>query len=174
VVHGAENRIIVEFKDLPDAMWQAAVAIEDHRFFQHEGVDWLRTLSAVKSFLTGDNTFGASTITQQVLRNITQDKEVTINRKLREIFRALEFEKSVTKQKILEQYLNTIYLGAGCAGVQTAAQYYFGKDVWWRSAPALSPSPTTPPCSAPCPPSPSPGKTAPPGPPGSTTNTARN
>lgn len=129
-IHGVENRILVDFDDIPDAMWQAAVAIEDHRFFEHHGVDWRRTLSAIKSFLTGGDTFGASTITQQVLRNLTEDKEVTVNRKIREIFRALQFEKNNTKEQILTRYLNTIYLGQGCYGVQTAAQYYFGKDVW--------------------------------------------
>lgn len=129
-IHSKENRVLVTFDQIPDAMWQAAVAIEDHRFFQHHGVDWRRTLSAVRTFMTGGDTFGASTITQQVLRNITEDTEVTINRKIREIIRALQFEKNNTKKQILERYLNTIYLGKGCYGVQTAAQYYFGKDVW--------------------------------------------
>lgn len=128
-IHGVENRILVEFKDIPDAMWQAAVAIEDQRFFQHHGVDWKRTIAAVLTFFTGDDTFGASTITQQVLRNMTEDKEVTVNRKIREIFRALQFEQNNTKDQILERYLNTIYLGCGCYGVQSAAQFYFGKDV---------------------------------------------
>ena len=129
-IHGVEDRILVTYDQIPDAMWQAAVAIEDHRFFQHHGVDWYGTLGAVKTFLTGGDTRGASTITQQVLRNITQDKEVTINRKIREIIRALQFEKNTAKEQILTRYLNTIYLGKGCYGVQTAAQYYFGKDVW--------------------------------------------
>lgn len=129
-IHGQENRILVDFDQIPDAMWQAAVAIEDQRFFQHHGVDWKRTIAAVLTFFTGDDTFGASTITQQVLRNMTEDKEVTVNRKIREIFRALQFEQNNTKQQILERYLNTIYLGSGCCGVQTAAQFYFGKDVW--------------------------------------------
>lgn len=129
-IHGQENRILVTYDQIPDAMWQAAVAIEDHRFFQHHGVDWYRTLGAVKTFMTGGDTYGASTLTQQVLRNITEDKEVTVNRKIREIFRALQFEQNNTKEQILTRYLNTIYLGKGCYGVQTAAQYYFGKDVW--------------------------------------------
>ena len=129
-IHGVEDRILVTYDQIPEAMWQAAVAIEDHRFFQHHGVDWYGTLGAVKTFLTGGDTRGASTITQQVLRNITKDKEVTINRKIREIIRALQFEKNTTKEQILTRYLNTIYLGKGCYGVQTAAQYYFGKDVW--------------------------------------------
>lgn len=128
-VHGEENRVLVDFKDIPDYLWQATVAIEDKRFFQHQGVDWLRTGSAVLNIFKGDASFGGSTITQQVLKNMTKDDKPYINRKVREIFRALEFEKNYTKQDILELYLNTIYLGKGCAGVQTAAQFYFGKDV---------------------------------------------
>lgn len=127
-VHGAENRILVEFKDMSPYLWQAAVAIEDHRFFQHEGVDWRRTLGAVKDLAIGDGSYGGSTLTQQVLKNMTEDNKPYVNRKVREIFRALEFEKNYAKQYILEQYLNDIYLGQGCYGVQTAAQFYFGKD----------------------------------------------
>ena len=130
-VYGDQNRIWVDFDQMPAALWQAAVAIEDHRFFEHEGVDWRRTLGAAVNFFTQDqDTFGGSTLTQQVLKNITRDDGPTVNRKVREIFRALEFEKNYTKEEILEMYLNTIYLGQTCYGVQTAAQFYFGKDVW--------------------------------------------
>ena len=129
-IHGTENRIWVDIDEMPDALWQAVVAIEDQRFFQHNGVDWKRTGGAVLNMFIGmKNTFGGSTITQQVLKNMTEDNSGTVNRKVREIFRALEFEKNYTKAQILELYLNTIYLGQGCYGVQTAAQYYFGKDV---------------------------------------------
>ena len=129
-VYGTENRIWVDYEQIPDALWQAAVAIEDHRFFEHNGVDWTRTASATLNFFTGSRaTFGGSTLTQQVLKNMTGDDGNTINRKVREIFRALEFEKNYTKQEILEMYLNTIYLGQGCYGVQTASEFYFGKDV---------------------------------------------
>ena len=129
-IHGDENRVLVTYDQIPDALWQAAVAIEDERFFQHQGVDWKRTASATLNVFTGGKTFGGSTITQQVLKNMTKDNAGTINRKIREIFRALEFEKNYTKEEILTYYLNFIYLGKGCYGVQTAAQYYFGKDVW--------------------------------------------
>ena len=129
-VYYDENRIWVDFDQMPDALWQAAVAIEDHRFFEHQGVDWKRTLGAAVNFFTqSQDTFGGSTLTQQVLKNMTQDNGNTVNRKVREIFRALEFEKHYTKWEILEFYLNTIYLGQGCYGVQTAAEFYFGKDV---------------------------------------------
>ena len=129
-VYGDENRIWVDLDQMPEALWQAAVAIEDHRFFEHQGVDWRRTLGAAVNFFTqSQDTFGGSTLTQQVLKNMTQDNGNTVNRKVREIFRALEFEKNYTKWEILEFYLNTIYLGQGCYGVQTAAEFYFGKDV---------------------------------------------
>ncbi|MCI9609602.1 MAG: transglycosylase [Oscillibacter sp.] len=127
-VHGEQNRILVEFKDMSPYLWQAAVAVEDKRFFQHEGVDWRRTLGAVRELAVGDGSYGGSTITQQVLKNMTKDNMPYVNRKVREIFRALEFEKNYTKEYILELYLNTIFLGQSCYGVQTAAQFYFGKD----------------------------------------------
>ena len=129
-IHGEQNRILVDFDQMPDALWQAAVAVEDKRFFEHEGVDWRRTGGAVLNMFIGmKNTFGGSTITQQLLKNMTEDNDGTVNRKVREIFRALEFEKNYTKEQILELYLNTIAFGKGCYGVQTAAEFYFGKDV---------------------------------------------
>ena len=129
-LYGVENRIWANYDQMPDALWQAAVAIEDERFFNHHGVDWKRTAGAtVNMFIGMRDTFGGSTITQQLLKNMTGDDAGTVNRKVREIFRALEFEKNYTKQEILELYLNTIFLGKSCYGVQTAANYYFGKDV---------------------------------------------
>ncbi len=128
-VHGTENRVLVDFDQMPDYLWQATVAIEDERFFSHQGVDWLRTGRAVMNIFQGDASMGGSTLTQQVLKNMTKDNKPYINRKVREIFRALEFEKNYRKEDILELYLNTIYLGQGCYGVQTAAQFYFDKDV---------------------------------------------
>ena len=128
ILHDRENRILVKFDQMAPALWQAAVAIEDHRFFEHKGVDWKRTGGAVIMSMGMRSSFGGSTITQQMLKNMTGSNENTVNRKVTEIFRALEFEKDHTKEEILELYLNTIYFGMGCYGVQTAAQYYFGKD----------------------------------------------
>lgn len=125
----AQSRIWVEYKDIPLNMINATIAIEDKRFNEHNGVDWVRTLSAVGNFLGGDSSYGASTITQQLIKNITHEDDVTVNRKVQEIFRALAVEKYYTKEEILEWYLNTIYLGQGCYGVQSAAKVYFGKDV---------------------------------------------
>ena len=80
-------------------------------------------------FLGGGSTYGASTVTQQLVKNLTNDNEVTVRRKLVEIFRALEMEKQYSKEEIMEWYLNTIYLGEQAYGVRTAAYTYFGKDV---------------------------------------------
>lgn len=92
-------------------------------------MDWIRTLAAVKGFAGGSSSFGGSTITQQLIKNLSQEDEVTVDRKVQEIFRALEVEKRYTKSEIMEWYLNTIYLGEGCYGVQSAARVYFGKKV---------------------------------------------
>jgi len=126
---GGGNRELIEYKDLPDHLIKALVAIEDHRFWEHKGVDWWGTAGAIKSTLTGGSTRGGSTITQQLLRNITDDTEVTVKRKFREIFRALEFEKTTSKQDIITMYLNRVFFGSGYYGIQTAAKGYFGKDV---------------------------------------------
>ncbi len=129
-LYGAENRTVVSYDKLPRDLINACVAIEDKRFYDHQGVDWLRTIKAsLNMFLGGEDQFGASTLTQQLIKNLTGRDEVTVRRKLTEIFSALEFEKSHSKREILTWYLNTIYLGEGCYGVQSASRVYFGKDV---------------------------------------------
>lgn len=129
-LYGEENRIWASYKDIPTNLVYATVAIEDKRFFQHSGVDWLRSMKASANlFLGGSSTYGASTVTQQLVKNLTNDNEVTVRRKLVEIFRALEMEKQYSKEDIMEWYLNTIYLGEQSYGVRTAAYTYFGKDV---------------------------------------------
>ncbi len=129
-LYADENRIWVEAEDIPEDLVHAAVAIEDRRFYEHKGVDWYRTVAAFGNmFLSMDSNFGGSTITQQLIKNVTQYNDVTVQRKLLEIFRALEFEKTYTKEEIITWYLNEIYLGEKCYGVGSAAQTYFGKDV---------------------------------------------
>ncbi len=123
------KRIWVDYNDMPENLLNAAVAIEDQRFYTHQGVDWKRTAGAVLGLLTGSDSYGGSTITQQLIKNVTQNDDVTVKRKVTEIFQALEFEKSHSKSEILEYYLNIIYLGERCNGVGAAAQAYFGKDV---------------------------------------------
>ena len=123
------NRELIEFDDLPKHLVDAIVAIEDHRFWEHKGVDWYGTGRATLYSAVGKDTQGGSTITQQVVRNITKDKEVTVKRKLREIFRSLDFDAKHSKEEILTLYLNKVYFGHGFSGIQTAAKGYFGKDV---------------------------------------------
>ncbi|MEG2119241.1 MAG: transglycosylase domain-containing protein, partial [Pseudoflavonifractor sp.] len=128
-IYGTENRIRVSFSDLPEDLVNATIAIEDKRFPKHHGVDWIRTVKGVINMFTGQDIQGGSTITQQLIKNITNEDEVTVQRKILEIFRALEFEKKYSKDQILEWYLNYIYLGEHCNGVATASYVYFGKDV---------------------------------------------
>ena len=127
---GKQNRIWVDLDKIPDYMSKAVIAIEDKRFYDHKGVDWFRTGTAFfKMFATMQDTYGGSTITQQLIKNLTGNDEVTVQRKLSEIFSAMELEKKYQKDEILEWYLNAVYFGEGCWGVQTAARTYFGKDV---------------------------------------------
>lgn len=129
-IKGAENRIWVDGDQIPKALKDAAVAIEDERFYKHKGVDWLRTAGAVKGWLIGGKQYGGSTITQQLIKNATKDDDYSVKRKINEIFRALALENEIDdKDRILEMYLNTIYLGYNCYGVKTAATTYFGKDI---------------------------------------------
>lgn len=128
-LYSTENRIWVNNQDIPQAMKDAQVAIEDKRFFDHHGVDWTRTLGAVINLASGNDTYGGSTITQQLIKNITDDNEVSITRKLREICKALKLEKEYTKDQILEAYLNVVNFGNNCQGVESAAQLYFGKSI---------------------------------------------
>ena len=127
---GRYKRIWVDYEDIPPYMEKALVAIEDKRFYDHNGVDWFRTSTAfIKMFAQMETGYGGSTLTQQLIKNLTGNDEVTIQRKLTEIFGALELEKKYDKKEIMEWYLNAVYFGEGCYGVQAAAQTYFGKDV---------------------------------------------
>ena len=83
----------------PETLVKAAIAIEDKRFYQHQGVDWRRTISASLNLFVGNDAFGGSTITQQLIKNLSSDDDITVRRKLLEIFRALEFEKGYNKRR---------------------------------------------------------------------------
>lgn len=124
-LHGEENRIWVDLDDMSEYMPEAFVATEDKRFYSHHGVDWIRTIGV----FVKQNDQGGSTITQQLIKNLTDDNKVTYVRKFNEILRALNLERNYSKEDILEAYLNTIYLSNGCYGVRTAAEVYYGKDV---------------------------------------------
>ena len=127
-----ENRVWVGIEDIPNHVKYAAIAIEDQRFEKHDGVDWWRTFGAFGNLFLHywDTRQGASTITQQVVRSLSGDDDVRIDRKIREIFRAMNLEKLYTKDEILEAYLNVVNYGGRIQGIQAASKAYFNKDVW--------------------------------------------
>ena len=126
---GAEERDWVKYNEIPKNLINATIAIEDKRFYSHQGVDWKRTAAGLVYMFTGQDIQGGSTITQQLIKNMTQYDDVTVKRKILEIFTALEFEKTHSKEEILEWYLNYIYLGERCYGVSAASLNYFGKEL---------------------------------------------
>ncbi len=118
-----------EYKDIPKPLIYAAVAIEDKRFYEHQGVDWVTTIKAFANMFFGSDTVGGSSITQQLIKNKTGEDSVTVQRKVLEFFRATLVEKNYNKEVIIEEYLNSIYMGQGCRGVKSAAAAYFGKEL---------------------------------------------
>ncbi len=122
------------YDEIPENLINAAIAIEDHRYNEHQGVDWITTVKACARMFFGDDSVGGSSITQQLIKNIrlTDDEtadDVTVQRKVMEIFQAIQLEKRYDKKTIMEMYLNVIYLGQGCRGVRSAAAAYFGKEL---------------------------------------------
>lgn len=128
-LYGSSNHIWAPYESFPDDLVNAIVSIEDHRYWQHGGVDWLSTVKNAAKYFTGTGMAGASTITQQLIKNVTGNDEVSIQRKAKEIMQAMNLTKKMSKEQVLELYLNTIYLGQGCDGVSAAAYKYFGKEV---------------------------------------------
>lgn len=124
-IKGSENRIWVDIEDMSKYLPDAFIAMEDKRFEKHNGVDWFRVVSAVVRY---NGNQGGSTITQQLIKNLTDQKEVTFVRKFNEILTALNLEKHNSKKDIVEAYLNVVYLSHSCYGVKTASMEYFGKD----------------------------------------------
>ena len=136
---GSENRKIVSYDEMdkiPQDLINAFVAIEDERFYTHKGVDLKRTLAATTTYLSkGDSSFGGSSITQQLIKNITNERDNSgsagVERKIKEMSRAYQVEKMISKKQILELYLNIIPLGADggdICGVEMASTYYFNKS----------------------------------------------
>ncbi len=126
---GEERRNLVRFKDIPDVMKKSVLAIEDDRFYEHGGVDYWGILRAAVHNATGGARQGASTITQQVARNFFLSSEQTLKRKAYEALLAWKIEQNLTKDQILEVYMNQIYLGQRAYGFASAAQIYFGKNL---------------------------------------------
>jgi len=126
---GEERRTLVHSKDIPDIMKKAVLAIEDDRFFEHGGIDYTGILRAAIHNLSGGARQGASTITQQVARNFFLSSEQTLKRKVYEALLAWKIERNLSKDQILEIYMNQIYLGQRAYGFSSAAQIYFGKKL---------------------------------------------
>lgn len=130
VLKGEKDVYYVQLKDIPEYTQEAIISIEDKKFYSHHGVDYRAIVRAVWAMIRNrEITQGASTITQQLARNIFLTQEKTWQRKIEEIYIAVELEKKYTKAQILEFYLNNIYFANGYYGIQAAAQGYFGKDV---------------------------------------------
>ena len=125
----SDNRTWKTLDEIPQIVKDAAISVEDKRFYSHKGVDWRRTISAFAGMATGTNRGGGSTITQQFIKNITDDNAVKVDRKIREMYRALLLERHYKKGEILEYYLNTVSFGVRCEGVEAASNYYFDKSV---------------------------------------------
>jgi len=117
------------YEEIPKALIHSAIAIEDKRFYEHQGVDWFTTIKAFANMFFGNDTRGGSSITQQLIKNKTGDDSVTVQRKIQEFFSATILERDYDKDIIIEEYLNTIYMGQGCRGVRSAAAAYFGKEL---------------------------------------------
>lgn len=128
-IHASTDWQNADYEEIPENLIHAAVAIEDKRFYEHQGVDWFTTIKAFANMFFGDETVGGSSITQQLIKNRTGEDSVTVQRKVLEFFRATLVEKNYDKQTIMELYLNSIYLGQGCRGVKSAAETYFGKEL---------------------------------------------
>ena len=129
---GAEQKkVTVEYEDIPKNLVNAYISIEDERYYSHFGIDIKRTGGAILSYVThfGNSSYGGSTITQQLVKNITGDTSDSVTRKVKEWWKAFLLEMYYTKDEIMEMYLNVIYVGPNVYGVQTGAKYYFDKDV---------------------------------------------
>ena len=128
-IYTTTDREWATYDEIPQALIDAAVAIEDKRFYEHQGVDWITTVKACAGMFFGSGDAGGSTITQQLVKNMTEDNSVTVRRKVVEIFKAQDFERRYDKETVMEWYLNLIYFGDRKNGVKSAAAHYFGKEL---------------------------------------------
>ena len=126
-----QKKMTIPIEKMPENLVNAYVSIEDERFYSHHGVDIKRTGGAILSYIThfGNSSYGGSTITQQLVKNLTGDSTDSITRKVKEWWKAFLLESYFSKEEILEMYLNVIYVGPNIYGVQTGAKYYFNKDI---------------------------------------------
>jgi penicillin-binding protein 1A len=142
-----EKRIPIKEQDVPKVVEDALLSVEDYRFYEHNGIDPQRIATAAGKFLLGSRMEGASTITQQLAKNLFLYKDQTLTRKVNEWAMALEIERFYTKKQILEMYMNYVFLGAGSYGFEAGARTYFGKslkDVNLEEAALLAAIPKSP------------------------------
>ena len=138
---GTERRVNAQANEIPTDLVKAIVSIEDHRFFDHRGVDTIRIMGAALRNLQGGGLQGASTLTQQLIKLTyfsTSTADQTLSRKAQEAWLAVQLEQKATKQEILTYYINKVYMSNGNYGMQTAAQNYYGKDLKDLSLPQLA------------------------------------
>lgn len=138
---GSERRVNAQANDIPTDLVKAIVSIEDHRFFDHRGIDTIRILGAFLRNLQSNSLQGGSTLTQQLIKLTyfsTSTSDQTISRKAQEAWLAIQLEQKATKQEILTYYINKVYMSNGNYGMQTAAQNYYGKDLRELSLPQLA------------------------------------
>ncbi|HGR4218948.1 TPA: penicillin-binding protein PBP1A [Streptococcus pneumoniae] len=138
---GSERRVNAQTNDIPTDLVKAIVSIEDHRFFDHRGIDTIRILGAFLRNLQSNSLQGGSTLTQQLIKLTyfsTSTSDQTISRKAQEAWLAIQLEQKATKQEILTYYINKVYMSNGNYGMQTAAQNYYGKDLNNLSLPQLA------------------------------------
>ena len=138
---GSERRVNAQANDIPTDLVKAIVSIEDHRFFDHRGIDSIRILGAFLRNLQSNSLQGGSTLTQQLIKLTyfsTSTSDQTISRKTQEAWLAIQLEQKATKQEILTYYINKVYMSNGNYGMQTAAQNYYGKDLNNLSLPQLA------------------------------------
>lgn len=129
-LYSGQNREWVSYDQIPEMLVNVTIAAEDKRFLEHHGVDWLRTIRSTLGYFGGSSRVqGGSTITQQVIKNLTGNDEVTPERKVQEIFTALKLEKNFSKEQIMETYLNIAFFSNQCYGIQSASKLYFNKDI---------------------------------------------
>ena len=129
-LYSGQNREWVSYDQIPEMLVKVTIAAEDKRFLEHHGVDWLRTIRSTLGYFGGSSRVqGGSTITQQVIKNLTGNDEVTPERKVQEIFTALKLEKNFSKEQIMETYLNIAFFSNQCYGIQSASKLYFNKDI---------------------------------------------
>jgi penicillin-binding protein 1A len=126
---GEERRAVIKIKEVPEVMRQAILAAEDERFYQHGGVDYISVLRAALTNVASGTQQGAGTITMQVARNFFLTRERTLTRKLREVLLAYKIEANLSKDQILELYVNQIFLGQRAYGFAAASQIYFGRPL---------------------------------------------